>query len=297
MPQLFTLPQQIPLRTGAVLPGAKLHFSQTGTSTPQNTYQDIDLTTAHANPVIADANGVFPPIYLDASLPDYRVRLTDASDVQLFQIDDVPSGQDSGRTYRLASESPELIFEETDASANNKKWAIRVNAEALTIDLLNDAESVRTTIATFARSGVFNFAASSLQVDSAPVRATKTEAFTVEVTGMSSTVTGQIAGVVHADALCVLYLPGDTGIAGTSNSTSMTMTGIPEGFRPRPSTSIDRERTCLCFVRDNGSVTVARATIKQTGVITFETGVSGAGAFTNSGSKGIPAGWFIVFPR
>lgn len=71
-------------------PGAKLYFYASGTSTPQDTYQDIDLTTAHANPVVADAEGYFDPIYLDPALPNYRYTLTDADDAVLEgPIDDV----------------------------------------------------------------------------------------------------------------------------------------------------------------------------------------------------------------
>ncbi len=84
---LFTLPRAL------FTAGSKLFFYQTGSSTPQNTYQDIDLTTAHANPVVADSAGYFAPIYLDPSLPDYRVTLTDsAGTIQTgYPVDDVPA--------------------------------------------------------------------------------------------------------------------------------------------------------------------------------------------------------------
>lgn len=71
-------------------PGAKLYFYASGTSTPQNTYQDIDLTTAHSHPVVADAEGYFDTIYLDPALGNYRYTLTDADDVVLEgPIDDI----------------------------------------------------------------------------------------------------------------------------------------------------------------------------------------------------------------
>jgi hypothetical protein len=134
MPALFTSPRFVALSTtNQLLPGAKLYFRQTGTSTPQNTYQDEALTVAHANPVVADGAGVFAPIYLDPSLPNYRVILTDSSDVTQagYPIDNIPSNQNTGQTFRLKSAAPELIFEETDASAGNQKWRVRVNAEQM----------------------------------------------------------------------------------------------------------------------------------------------------------------------
>jgi hypothetical protein len=156
VPALFTLPRIVALSsTNQLLPGAKLTFSISGTSTLQNVYTDEDLTVPHSNPVIADGAGAFGPIYLDPALPSYRVLLTDSDDVTQpgYPIDDVPSNQNQAQTFRLKSAAPELIFEETDAAANNQKWRLRVNAQQMTIDLLNDAESVATAIATLSRSG------------------------------------------------------------------------------------------------------------------------------------------------
>jgi len=83
MSNIFYLPR------AQSLPGAKLTFTISGTTTPQNTYQDVDLTTPHANPVVADASGYFAPIYLDPSLPNYRMKLTTSADVLIVQYDDI----------------------------------------------------------------------------------------------------------------------------------------------------------------------------------------------------------------
>ena len=85
MSAIFTLPRVL------FTPGAKLYFFQSGTSTPQNTYQDADLTTPHANPVVAGSDGYFAPIFLDPSLPDYRVTLKDSADATQsgYPVDDV----------------------------------------------------------------------------------------------------------------------------------------------------------------------------------------------------------------
>lgn len=67
MPQLFTLPRPRPLTTaGRVMPASKLYFYRVGTSTLADVYSDVDCTTEHANPVVADANGEFDAIYLNA---------------------------------------------------------------------------------------------------------------------------------------------------------------------------------------------------------------------------------------
>ncbi len=68
--------------------GYKLYFYQTGTTTPQNTYSQSDLAPGHenTNPVVADADGLFGPIYLLAS-PDYKAILKDASGTTIWTTD------------------------------------------------------------------------------------------------------------------------------------------------------------------------------------------------------------------
>ncbi len=142
-------------------PGAKLYFRQSGTSTPQNVYTDAALQVAHQNPVVADAEGVFAPIYLDPSLSDYRYILTDGSnedddytlEVLLEPItDDYPASPNVSSTYRARGTNPTFYFEETDASSNNKKWRMRVNGETFSVDAGNDAESSWTPLLTLDRT-------------------------------------------------------------------------------------------------------------------------------------------------
>jgi hypothetical protein len=297
MPALFTLPKTVPLSSGgSLLPGSKLYFYRTATTTPQNTYQDIALATPHANPVIADAAGVFAPIYLDASLPHYRVKLTTSADVQIYQLDDVPSNQNTAQTFRLKSTAPELILEETDATANNQKWSLRAQSNQLTIDILNDAESSRTTIATFTRSGTtasaVNFAAGILTLGGNTVPDSVSSSFTGTLTGCTAVVTGSIA-VARVNDLIYMNCSTSIGaITGTSNSTSMTITGVPSGFRPKSSTG---SRQCFCIVTDNGISKGAIATISTAGVISFGLGVDGSTAFTAAGTKGLPTSFTMVY--
>lgn len=87
--QRFVLPYQTPVdATGAPLPGALLNFYISGTSTRTDTYADQTLATANTNPVQADANGVFPSIFL-SPLVTYKVVLTDSSAVEQWTADPV----------------------------------------------------------------------------------------------------------------------------------------------------------------------------------------------------------------
>src|SRR5688500_12327144 len=93
MPQTFVLPRQTAVDDDAnPLPGALLYFFRTNTTNPEAVFHDYNLTIPHSNPVVADSSGEWPKIYLNSTENIlYRVRLTTADGVQLYQEDDVAS--------------------------------------------------------------------------------------------------------------------------------------------------------------------------------------------------------------
>lgn len=89
MSTLFTPPRYAPVDgNGNTLPGARLYFYTTGTSTPKNTYSDAGLATPNAHPVVADGDGLFGSIYLASG--DYKAILKDSADVTIWTVDPVP---------------------------------------------------------------------------------------------------------------------------------------------------------------------------------------------------------------
>jgi hypothetical protein len=94
---------QVVNANGKPYAGAKLYTYQSGTSTLLATYTDAALTTPHANPVVADANGRFPVIFL--STATYRLKLTDSSDVTIAQYDNVSTQNvvDSNNNIKLGA--------------------------------------------------------------------------------------------------------------------------------------------------------------------------------------------------
>ena len=72
---------------GDPYPGGKLYFYETGTSTPLDTYSDSALSTANANPVVADAAGRFGDIFMKTQ--DYKVVLKTTADVTIWTADPV----------------------------------------------------------------------------------------------------------------------------------------------------------------------------------------------------------------
>jgi len=75
---------------GEPMAGAKLAFYVTGTSTPQAVYARADTTPGNelTNPVVANSDGLFPPIYLgDGSA--YKMILRTSEDVVVSTVDPV----------------------------------------------------------------------------------------------------------------------------------------------------------------------------------------------------------------
>src|SRR5437763_11946684 len=74
--------------SGLPLAGALLQFYATGTTTPASVYTSSSLGVALSNPVVADAGGLFAPIYLDPAVT-YRVQLQTSGGTVIRDVDPV----------------------------------------------------------------------------------------------------------------------------------------------------------------------------------------------------------------
>lgn len=72
---------------GDPVSGAKLYFYQVGTTTSITTYQDVELTSPHADPVVADASGRFAPIYTNTT--PFKTKLDTSADVTVQTVQTV----------------------------------------------------------------------------------------------------------------------------------------------------------------------------------------------------------------
>lgn len=81
------------LEDGVPSPGALLYTYLSGTSTPQAVYSDT-IGTERTNPVVADADGVFPVIYLAALA--YRMEVRNADGDVLYAAQDNITGVQGG---------------------------------------------------------------------------------------------------------------------------------------------------------------------------------------------------------
>lgn len=112
--------------------------------------------------------------------------------------------------------------------------------------------------------------------------------FTGTITGCTTVVTGTFHYTI-ANNICTISLANLTNVTGTSNSTSMTLTGLPAVCQPAT-----QQPLCLCIVEDNSVAALALALIIQSGTVTFFKATFPAGVlsisssgFTGSGTKGM----------
>lgn len=93
--------------SGNPIAGAKLTTYLAGTATPATTYNDPDLAIGHANanPVVADAYGLFGPIYLAAQ--SYKFVLTTSAGVSVWSQDNV---YDLWELFTATSQTNNVVF-------------------------------------------------------------------------------------------------------------------------------------------------------------------------------------------
>lgn len=91
-------------------PGARAQFLAADTLNPIAVWQDYGLSVPHPNPVVTDAYGTFPPIFIDEELGFYRVRITDSSGVILFDLTTLPVIGPSGGGGVEVPVDPNALF-------------------------------------------------------------------------------------------------------------------------------------------------------------------------------------------
>jgi len=111
-------------------PGALVYFFEAGTTTPRTTYQDADLTTPHAHPVVADAYGRFPAVFIGFGA--YRERVKTSGNTQLWDTDDIPNpapfDDEVGVDEDALMKTGEVFFKFKDGT---RTGAVRANGRTI----------------------------------------------------------------------------------------------------------------------------------------------------------------------
>lgn len=142
-------------------------------------------------------------------------------------------------------------------------------------------------------TGTLNLAVGAF-VNNVPIAVNTSGTFVGTLTGMAGATTGtfnyEIVGK-HVTLTCI------AAVQGTSNATSMSLTGIPVAIQP--ATGIP---SFLLLITDNGTSKIGFA---QCSAATFAIGLFQNGTalftstvftnFTATGLKGLPAGWTVTY--
>ncbi len=100
---------------GNPLPGAKATFFLSGTTTPQTVYSDAALTVPHPSPLLADASGRFPPVYVGAV--QIKVVVTTSAGAAVYTVDPMPKSTAGGTGAAQVSFAPTASIPQLNVQA------------------------------------------------------------------------------------------------------------------------------------------------------------------------------------
>lgn len=296
---------------GIVLAGGKINTYLAGSSSPTATWTDITGNVPNSNPIILGSNGRLNNVQIwQQGGVSIKVVITDANNNQLGPTFDQVSGINDPAAS-LSTLANATSGQGADLVANAMRSydifsslrAAVTPALAAGQTLIVDVEGASTVNDGF--GGIFYWSASSAAADDGlnVIKPTAVSGngrylrqkqvvagtFTGTLTGMGGATTGTFSYLVLAGFLAVLQ----GGLTGTSNSTAMTMTGLPANIIPATIAS-----AIPCLLVDNGLQKGGWATVNTGGSITFGLGFdNNLTGFTAGGSKGTSSsGFMIVFP-
>jgi hypothetical protein len=173
------MPSQInfaPLRAvgpdGKGLPGALARFYETGSTTPITVYTDGDLGTAYAVPLVADAQGVFAPVFTDGAT-SVKVDVTTAAGVTVngFPVDPAQLISSTGSAAAAVSFAPITGNAATEVQAaiqNATAWQITADDLGTTSQFASAAQGAFADDALPAASILNDVTLASTDVAKAP---------------------------------------------------------------------------------------------------------------------------------
>lgn len=314
---------------GIVLNGGKINTYQAGTTASIATYTDATGTTSNSNPIILNSNGRLAngQIWQQVSTL-VKFVITDAAGNQLGPIFDQVSGINDPTIVLAELANPTGGFGadivanavrsyDTIISLRAAPLPSIISGQTLIVETEGDTNAGNgyggsyywSHTSTAADDGLYTIKPTGLvgqgrYIRISPVANGQGLANGLTLTGMTSASSANFIFSLYNDlsasttgprpGFVSLYSGGGTG---TSNSTSMTITGLPAEITPSST------RTIICAgLINNGSPCWGQASISSSGVITFSlaqiTGgilVPSAGLFTSSGTKGIGGDFNIMY--
>jgi hypothetical protein len=123
--------------SGVPISGAKLYTYAGGTSTPLATYTTSALSVENANPVVADAGGLFGAIYLAAS--NYKFVLKTSADVEVWTQDSIENATATNIVNADISASAAIAWTKISKTGSSLSDLTTRSAAALSSGTLPDA--------------------------------------------------------------------------------------------------------------------------------------------------------------
>lgn len=274
------------------LAGGLLYTYAAGTTTPQATYSDAAGSVQNANPVVLDTTG---SAIVRLGTAAYKFVLKDSGGSTQWTID----------SYIPISDTPTFAGTATaNALVITTTASIGTNATVggtLGVTGTSTLAGINAT-GTLALTGSETISG-SLTIAGKTAATITSSSFTATITGMTVATTGTVKYLL-VGGICCLFI--EANITGTSNTTAMTLTGLPAACQPVTT----GQRDVICYgVSDNTQSLQALATIDGTGAASpgtiafglFNTNgvanrIQAGTAFTNSGTKGLVNRWQVVYP-
>lgn len=281
-----------------------------GTTTPITTYKDSTQGPANTNPIQLNFRGE-ADIWLAPNVA-YKFALTDSqgNTIPGWPIDNIVNtqlitlygGVDTGtaNNYILTFSSPYSAYTNGEIiywiAANANTGASTLNVNGLGIVNILNQNGTSLGSGQIVAGGVTSvmYYNGNFLLTSVLGSIQQSGSFIGTFTGFTSTVTATVQYRVYNNIVYLFF--NTTNPTGTSNATTMTMTGLPSILFP----SVDR--FILCCTEDNGNLEQFSAMLVQhLGSCIFEkysisTGNFSTTGFTNSGTKGLAGDWFVSYP-
>lgn len=296
---------------GIILAGGKINTYLAGTTTPVTTFTDSSGGVLNSNPIILNSAGRLQNVSIwQTGGVNLKLVITDSSNNQLGPTFDQISGINDPATTTAAlsnasnGQGADLVanaLRSFDLFSSGRIWTPPTLVAGQTlIVMFQGGNTVNDGL-----GGAFYYSSSSSLADDS-INVIKPnvvgngrlirlfpgisgQLFTGTLTGMTATTNLAVKYIIDSRSVVTLSVAG----TGTSNSTSMTMTGLPTQIIPPTVGS-----TVPCLLTDNGTTNlIGWATVNTAGTITFGLGANpNTTGFTAAGTKGLPSGWTITYP-
>lgn len=302
---------------GVILLGGKINTYLAGSSTPQATYTDSTGGTPNANPIVLNSAGRLPNVQIwQPQGVKLKIVVTDANNNQLGPAFDQVAGIDDP-TDLLSTLAASGVGSGADLIANAvRSFDLFSSVRAAGAPTLITGQTRVIDIQSGINpddgfGGIFYWNASSTATDDSanvikPTSVSGAGRYLRQASVSSGTFTGTLTGMTAPVNVSLQYkLIGNivslttiggshsNNNTGTSNSTAMSMTGIPAAISPAGSLL----NTVFCpELFDNGVNPLGGVAQISTSAATifFGLGVN-FGNFTASGTKGLGKNWTLIY--